>query len=1011
MSDTSEPSPKLSADKKRELLAQLLQQQARPQSAEPRDAQGHAQGHPLSYGQRALWFLYQMDRRSAAYNIMYAAHVRADVDRQALQHAFQTLIRRHAVLRTTYATSGGLPIQQVHSDWDVRLEVFDARGLSWQQIEQRLEQEANRPFDLEQGPVFRIQLLEREGLTGVLLFTTAHIATDFWSFDLLFDQLQQLYRANMQGATPHADTQGEKGEKGANLAPLKYSYRSFVQWQEEMLQGAAGQRQWDYWRGQLAGELPNLDLPLDHPRPPLQTYQGKSFQFKLPDRLTRCLFELTRTEQATPFMALLAAFQVLLYRWSGQQDILIGSPTAGRSRAEFEQLVGYFLNPVVFRGRPQPELSFRQFLGQVRQTVLDGLNQQDFPFPLLVERLQPPRDPSRSPVFQVSFAWDKPRQGFADEAIGLTPDPETGCPETGSAKTGPPAAGNPPADPATLGLQPFALGQQGAAFDLTLMMLSVGDSLSAALQYNSDLFDPPTITRMAEHFETLLQGIVDDPDQPLAHLPLLDDAWQRRMLVDWNQTEAVYPREKLLHQLFQQHAEETPDAIAACHADRQWTYHELNCRANRLARLLVARGVGPDRMVGLAIEPTLEMLQGILAIHKAGGAYVPLAPGTPADRMAAMLEESRAEVILTQRTLIGTLPDFSGLVLSLDEDRGSADWQTIARESEENLDLPLASELLAYTIFTSGSTGRPKGVQVPHRAVVNFLQSMRREPGMTPGDRLLAVTTLSFDISVLEFYLPLTSGAQVLLVDREVAADGLRLTKALDDWGATVMQATPATWRMLIEAGWQGDPNLKILCGGEALPRDLADRLLLMGGSLWNMYGPTETTIWSAVCRMEQKTGPVLIGRPIDNTQLYLVDTQYQPVPVGVPGELLIAGDGLARGYLNHPELTAEKFIPHPFRDEPEMRAYKTGDLARYHEDGNIELLGRLDFQVKIRGYRIELGEIETHLDRHPQVRQSVVVALQAGANGDDKQLVAYLITSDPPPNVSSLVVTSPGGR
>ncbi|MEO2048091.1 MAG: amino acid adenylation domain-containing protein, partial [Pirellulales bacterium] len=1003
MSDTTEPSSELSAVKKRELLAQMLQQKTREQTSVQHAAQTHSHGQPLSYGQRALWFLYQMDPKSAAYNIMYAAHIRTDVDRKALQQAFHTMIQRHAALRTTFATLGGLSTQQIHSDCEVPLEEIDARSMSWQQLPQRLQQEANRPFDLQQGPVFRIQLLQREGPTGVLLFTTAHIVTDFWSFDLLFDELQQLYRANVYTERAPATE--------ANLVELKYSYLSFVQWQEEMLQGSAGERLWNYWREQLGGELPNLDLPLDRPRPPLQTYQGKSYLFKLPDTLSRRLFELSQSEKATPFMTLLAAFQVLLYRWSGQQDILVGSPTAGRNRAEFESLVGYFLNPVVFRGRLQDDRSFREFLRQVRQTVLDGLTYQDFPFPLLVERLQPPRDPSRSPLFQVSFAWDKPRQGIADEAEG---ESSGGSSDRSS-------------DPATLGLQPFALGQQGAAFDLTLMMLSVGDSLSAALQYNSDLFDETTIARMAEHFQTLLESITDHPDLPIAELPMLSESWRQQMLVEWNQTEADYPHALLLHQLFEQRALETPAAVAASQAQRHWTYDQLNGQANQLARLLVAEGVGPNRHVGLLIEPSLEMLQAILAIHKAGGAYVPLAPGTPTDRMATMLEESAVEVVLTQPALRQTLPPFSGQVLCLDgnpEDNSSQEnsekglgdahepftWQASAQESSENLDLSLDSQQLAYTIFTSGSTGRPKGVQVPHCAVVNFLQSMRREPGLTSSDRLLAVTTLSFDISVLEFYLPLTTGAQVVLVDREVSADGQQLSQALTSSGATVMQATPATWRMLLEAGWQGDEKLKILCGGEALPRDLADRLLPLCGTLWNMYGPTETTIWSAVQLMQPESGPVLIGRPIDNTQLYLVDQHCQPVPVGVPGELLIAGDGLARGYLNRPELTTEKFIPHPFREKPDAptsctgdRAYRTGDLARYRPDGHIELLGRLDFQVKIRGYRIELGEIETHLDRHPQVRQSVVVARPVGAQNGDKQLVAYTIVSEPPPNVSQL--------
>ncbi|MEE2781457.1 MAG: amino acid adenylation domain-containing protein [Planctomycetota bacterium] len=955
MSDVVKSSDSQSAEQKRALLEKLLKEKAEKQS----------KTGSLSYGQRALWFMYQIDRQSSAYNIMYAAHVRADVDFPALESAFQKLVNRHAVLRTHYQAVNGLPVQKVHPEVEVSLVREDARDWDWDELNRQIEAEADRPFDLEAGPVFRIKLYERRGDSHVFLFTSAHIASDFWSFDLLFDELEILYR-------------GEITKTPADLPPIQYEYASFVQWQEEMLQGDQGQKLWDYWHKQLDGPLPNLDLPTDRPRPAVQTYRGKSHTFQLPDDLANRLMDLTREEGATPFMTLLAAYQILLYRYSGQQDILIGSPTAGRNRAEFEQIFGYFLNPVVLRARIDPEMTFRDFLTQVKSTVLDGLTYQDFPFPMLVERLQPPRDASRSPLFQASFAWDKPRKLFQYER------------GEGSF--------TPPEDISTLGLMPFALGQQGAAFDLTLMMLSMGDSLSAALQYNSDLFDESTILRMVAHFETLLQSIVADPDASLSALPLLSSDEETALTRQWNQTEADYSQDQCLHQIFEARAADSPDAIAVRYGDESLSYRELNARANQLANFLSAKGVSPETYVGIYLEPSPAMVVAILAIHKAGGAYVPLAPGTPLERIGMMLEESSAPLVLTQESLADSLPDTSAELVQLD-----ADWESIARESEENPDVSLESSRLAYVIFTSGSTGKPKGVQIEHRSVVNFLESMRRSPGMTAEDTLLAVTTLSFDISVLELYLPLTTGASVVLVGRETTSDGRALAQVLTDSGITVMQATPATWRLLIEAGWQGDSRLKILCGGEAMPRDLAEQLLERSASLWNMYGPTETTIWSAVCEVEAGEGPVPVGKPIENTQIYILDEKLHPVPVGVPGHLHIGGDGLARGYLNRPELTAEKFIPDPFDGGNSERIYKTGDLAKFRPDGTIDFLGRLDFQVKVQGHRIELGEIESQLNRHPQIKQSVVMARQTGSKIDDKQLVAYTIADGESPNVSDL--------
>ncbi len=947
----------LTPEKKRELLAKLLREKAAKE----------IQTSSLSHSQRALWFVYQLDKKSAAYNVMYAAHIRSDVNEPLLTSAFKVLLQRHEVLRTTYGTKEGLPTQFVHQRQRFDLNLVDATSWSQEKLDEAIQSEADQSFDLEKGPVIRVSLFRRSGNQHALQFTAHHIAMDFWSFDLLFDELEAVYGQLVEGETPDSK-------------PAKYRYIDYVKWQSKMLDSSAGEELVSYWENELSGNLPNLDLPTDRPRPSVQSFNGSSYHFELSENLAIGLESLSKSEGATMYATLLAGFQLLLYRLSNQTDILVGSPTAGRNRAEFEELIGYFLNPVVLRARMAPEKTFRQLLSEVRQTVIGGISQQDCPFPTVVERLQPPRDASRSPIFQVAFGWDKPRRSIEEMAGASGVD-------------------RLPSDPAQLGLEPFGLGQQGSAFDLMLMMLSRGDSLSGALQFNSDLFDESTVGRWVEHFQTLLSGIVANPDQSLADLPLLAETQITEMVEQRNQTQCDYRSDQTIHQLIESQVAATPDRVAVQCGAQQLTYLELNSRANSLARHLNDLGVGPDSLVGVYVERSIEMLVGVLGVLKAGGAYVPLSPGTPADRLAYMLEESQAPVVLTTSDLRDELPSNSATSICLD-----TDWEAISNSSEENVDSPTSSRNLAYVIFTSGSTGKPKGVQLEHQSVVNFLESMQREPGIGPDDTLLAVTTLTFDISVLEIFLPLIVGAKVNIVTREVAADGSQLAKAVGELGTTIMQATPATWRLLIEAGWQGNGEIKVLCGGEAMPRDLGNELLDRCGSLWNMYGPTETTIWSAVDRVEAGDGSVSIGKPIANTQIYILDQQMKPMPIGVPGDLYIGGSGLARGYLNRPELTQERFVSDPFSQDPSARIYKTGDLAKWSPDGGLEFLGRTDFQVKIRGYRIELGEIEAILGRHPDVAQAVVMARQIGQQIDDKQLVGYyVVQDDAAPNVAQL--------
>ncbi|GAB1543387.1 hypothetical protein NUACC21_60610 [Scytonema sp. NUACC21] len=937
---------KPSLNEKRALLAQLLQQK----TSESKSVSS------LSCGQQALWFLYQLAPESPAYNIMYAARVRSDLDILVLQRAFGELIERHPALRTGYTVQDGSAVQQIHPHQKVDIEVIDASTLSHEQLNERLAQEADRPFDLESGAVLRVNLFTTREGEYVLLLTVHHIASDFWSLEVLINELCLLYFIEKAGVL-------------ASLPSLTLQYTDYVRWQSQMLAGSEGERLWSYWQKQLSGVLSVLDLPTDRPRPPVQTYRGASHSFKLNEELTQNLAELAKAEGATLFMSLLAAFQVLLYRYTNQEDILVGSPTTGRSRNEFAGIVGYFANPVVLRANLSQNPSFKEFLSQVRSTVLGAIAHQDYPFPLLVERLCPKRDPSFSPLVQVMFIWDKPHQRNEQN------------------KT---VAGN---NQEKLELEPFASQQKGSAFDLTLTIFETDKRLSASLQYNTDLFEAATIARMAEHFQTLLKGIVANPEQRLSDLPMMTPPELQQLLVAWNDTQALYPQDVCIHQLFEAQVERTPDAVAAVFEDRQMTYSELNCRANCLAHYLQKLGIGPDSLVGLCLERSaacssaslsLEMLVGLLGILKAGGAYLPLDPSYPQERLTFMLEDARVSVLLTQQQLANNFVKHQAHAVALD-----VDWEKIARESQKNPSSNVTSQHLAYVIYTSGSTGKPKGVQVLHGAVVNFLTSMSLSPGLTDRDTLLSVTTLSFDIAVLELFLPLMVGARVVVVSREAASDGTQLLERLTQSNTTVMQATPTTWRLLLAAGWQGNHQLKILCGGEALPRELANQLLETGASLWNMYGPTETTIWSAICRVDNSSQLVPIGRPIANTQIYLLDRHLQPVPVGIPGELYIGGAGLARGYLNRPELTGEKFIPNPFSHDPKERLYKTGDLVRYLPDGNIEYIRRIDSQTKLRGFRIELGEIETLLSKHPSVRQAVVL-IQENIPGN-KRLVAYV--------------------
>ena len=917
-----------------------------------------------------MWFLHQLLPDDLAFNVAGAVRLIGPVDADALRRALQRMVDRHAALRTTFSVAQGQPVQRAESQVPVPFVEVDASAWSGEALQAYLEETAYRPFDLETGPPLRMVLLRRAPREHALLLSVSHIVADFWSMSLLVQELSLVYQAETEGSD-------------VSLPPLPLDYGDYVLWQREALSGEEGKRLRDYWRRQLDGELPILDLPTDRPRGAEQTFRGDVAGRRLDPDLTARLRSLSQAHGATLSMTLLAAFQALLHRYTGQEDLLVGSVVSGRERPELARLVGYFINPVAMRADFSGDPTFASFLKRARQAVLDAFAHQEYPLPLLAQELSLTRDPGRPPLFETMFIMQKAQvmegQGLSALAMGL-PGAQF---ELGE-----------------LRVESMRMGNLPAQFDLTLMMAELEDSLAAALHYNSDLFEPETAARMLEHLEALLRGVVDDPQRPISAVPLLSAGERQRLLVEWNRTDAPCPRDKCLHRLIEEQAARTPERVAAESGGRQLTYVQLNERANQLARTLRGRGVGPGDLVAVAVERSLEMLVAVLGVLKAGGAYVPLDPDFPAARLALMLEDARPKILLTQEPSASAL---NGVVDEADVIRLDADREEIEKACRHNVESAAGPDDLAYVIYTSGSTGRPKGVQIPHRAVVNFLSSMRDRPGLDAGDVLLAVTTLSFDIAVLELYLPLIAGARVVIAGSDVAADGAQLAELLETSGATVMQATPATWSMLLAAGWENRSALrKALCGGEALTPDLAKALLKRGVELWNMYGPTETTVWSTTCRVKTAEPPISIGRPVANTQIYILDSNREPVPAGVVGELYIGGDGVAHGYLNRPQLTAERFLPNPFvapsgpnsrwRASSSNKMYRTGDLARYLPGGELLFLGRRDHQVKVRGFRIELGDVEAALAEHPAVRQSVVVAR---GSGDQRHLAAYVVLQE----------------
>ncbi|AGY58064.1 non-ribosomal peptide synthetase [Gloeobacter kilaueensis] len=930
-----------------QLLLLLLaeQQNGEPPEADsiqpvPRDGE-----LPLSYAQRRLWFLDQLLPSGAMYNLPVAARLNGVLDVGAMEAALQEVVRRHEVLRTSFRTVAGQPQLTIAPEVSLALSPVDLSDLAGAEKESEAERlvatEAQLPFDLAAGPLVRARLLRLGATEHILIVTLHHIVSDGWSIGVFIQELAILYAAFQSG-------------QPSPLPELAIQYADFAAWQQQWLTGTVFEEKFAYWEQRLAGAPALLELPTNHPRPPVQSYRGRAHTFTLPASLVKSLERLAAQESATLFMVLLAAFKVLLSRYSHQEDIVVGTPIANRNRSEIEPLIGFFVNTLVLRTDLGREPSFRELLARVREVTLEAFDHQDLPFEKLVEHLQPERNLSYQPLFQVLFTLQN------------APLPVVELPG--------------------LQLEPVEMPDSTAKFDLSLTLLESKAGLAGSWEYNTDLFEPETIERLTGHLRTLLEAAVAGPDQPISSLPLLTEP-EKQLFVSWNDTDRDYPHDRLIHQLIEEQAERTPEAIALVSGEKKLSYRELNQRANQLAHHLQALGVGPDALVGIYLKRCPELIISLLAVWKAGGAYVPLDPAYPAERLAFIVQDSGLSVLITDSHLGGDrYADGFRLV------RVDTDAEAIEAASPDNP--PCSGEKdrrLAYVIYTSGSTGKPKGVMVTQSSLINFLRAMDEHLALAGADRWLAVTTVAFDIAALEIWLPLVRGARIVLAAREDSQDGGRLARLLADSGATILQATPATWRLLLESGWQPEASLKLLCGGEALPTDLAEQLRHSEARLWNLYGPTETTVWSTIHPVQAVDGLVPIGRPLANTKLYVLDAQGQPVPVGVPGELFIGGAGLARGYLNRPELTAEKFVPDPFSTSG-GKLYRTGDLVRWRPDGTLEFLGRLDFQVKLRGFRIELGEIEVALRRHPAVRQAAIL-LREDEPGE-KFLTAYIVSA-----------------
>jgi amino acid adenylation domain-containing protein len=942
----------------------------------------------LSFAQQRLWFIDKFDPDNAAYNVPVAIRLTGALCVSALDQSLNEIARRHEVLRTTYRSVNGAPTQVIHAN--VRMELVQTDLSGWpiaereEELQRLLREQTHCPFDLEKHLPLRAALVRLGENEHILLLVTHHIASDGWSSGILFRELSALYGAFCQ-------------DNPSPLEDLPIQYADYALWQKQWLQGDVLERQLSYWKKQLQGITP-LQLPTDRPRPSITGSEGKTERFTLTQELTKGLKEFSRCQEVTLFMTLLAAFQTLLHRYARQDDIAVGVPTAGRTRMEVEGLIGFFINTLVLRSNFGENPTFRELLASIKKIAWEAYDHQDLPFEKLVEELQPQRSLSQNPLFQVMFQL----RNYPTESVKLP----------------------------GITVEEFAFDRRVTKFDLSIGLREDASEIKGSIEYPTDLFDGSTIRRIIDHFRVLLEGIVANPDRRIAELPLLTDSEKHQLLIEWNDTNKDYPKDKCIHQLFEEQVERTPGAIALVFEGQQLNYRELNNRANQLAHYLRAQGVGPEDLVGICVEPSLEMVIGMLGVLKAGGAYVPLDPSYPKERLAYMLEDADARLILTRQTLMQRIPRYSVDVVCFDRDR-----EEIAKQKKENPAATASAHNLAYVIYTSGSTGTPKGVLGSHQGAVNRFHWMWNKYRFERDEACCQKTSLNFVDSVWEIFGPLLTGVRnVIIPDANVLEPSL-LVHSLCENKVTRLVLVPSLLQAMLTASINLEEHLAglkyLITSGEALPLELCREFLrrVPQCTLLNLYGSSEVAADSTCydMRANHLSPGIPIGRPIDNTRIFILDGHLNPVPIGVTGELYIGGDGLARGYLNRPELTAEKFIPNPFSHvlskvqagAAGSRLYRTGDLACHLPDGNIEFLGRIDNQVKVRGFRIELGEVEAVLRQHPAVRNAVMLAREhkpdeSRLDGNpksntttelsrnienrksDKQLVAYIVPRRP---------------
>lgn len=956
MSDRIKNIANLSPEQQALLFQRLQEKRTSPQAAQIHRLSSDEQYFPLSFSQQRLWFLDRWQPESALYNIPIAVRLSGRLHIEALQQSMQELVQRHEGLRTTFVQREGQPVQQIVPCMEIPFVSKDLGLLPEQErgavaLAQAVE-EVCRPFDLVHGPLLRMLLLRLDSEDHLLVLTLHHIIADGWSLGVLLKELTLLYAAYSTQNT-------------LCLPELPIRYGDFAVWQRAQLQGALLDTHLSYWKKQLADIPAIVELPTDHPRPAIQTFRGARHTFLLPKQLTEALQKLSQSEAVTLFMLLLAAFQTLLYRYTGQEDIVVGTPIAHRTQAELEGLIGFFVNTLALRTDLSGAPRFTELLDRVREVTLEAYAHQDLPFERLVELLQPERDNSHTPILQVMFALQNtPTSIWNLEGLTISEVPL----DTGTAK-----------------------------FDLVLLMEEVEGGLRGNLTYSTDLFEKASIQRIVGHYQTLLEGIVQNPTERIAALPFLTAYERNQLLVAWNTTITSFPQGNLcLHQLFEAQVEQAPEAVAVIFEGQELTYDELNRRANLLAHYLCQLGVGPEVVVGVCLERGIEMVVGLLGILKAGGAYLPLDPLYPQERLDFMLRDAQVALLLTQQRLGERLAISATPVLYLD---------ALPTEPQfENALLNPISEVtpenLAYIIYTSGSTGTPKGISIRHRGVVNNISDLNARFNVGMGDRLLALSSLSFDMCVYELFGMLAAGATTIIPDPGKSQDPAHWAALLARYQVTLWNSAPSLLEALVEYV-ERQPELHLrslrlaLLGGDWSPVALPGRLRAVAEKALfvNLGGATELSIHSTIYPVElpdPRWRSLPYGKPMANQQAYILDTHFQLVPVGVSGELYLGGTGLARGYLRRPDLTAERFIPHPFDREPGARLYRTGDLARFRSDGTIELLGRSDFQVKIRGLRIELGEIAAVLREHPMI-QDAIVSVREDQPGN-KQLIAYVL-------------------